>query len=102
MKTPESRSGRRIARFWNTNASISMPVPAIAQAISDPRMPVATPKRAGSENTPAPTMLPTTIAVRVGTLILPGVTTGGSATGAVTTEAPAGEVGAAGVLPTVV
>lgn len=46
-----------------------MPVPAITQAISEPRIPVATPKRAGSEKTPAPTMLPTTIAVSVGTLI---------------------------------
>ena len=52
MKTPESRSGLRIARFWKTKASISMPAPATAQAISEPRMPVATPKRAGSENTP--------------------------------------------------
>ena len=69
MKTPESSSGLRIARFWKTKASISMPVPAIAQAISEPRMPVATPKRAGSENTPAPTMPPTTIAVSVGRLI---------------------------------
>ena len=70
MNTPESSSGLRIARFWKTNASISMPVPAIAQAISDPRIPVATPNRAGSENTPAPTIPPTTIAVRVGRLIL--------------------------------
>ena len=70
MKTPESSSGLRIARFWKTKASISMPVPAIVQAISEPRMPVATPKRAGSENTPAPTMPPTTIAVSVGRLIL--------------------------------
>ena len=69
MKTPESSSGLRIARFWKTNASISMPVPAIAHAISEPRMPVATPNRAGSEKTPAPTMPPTTIAVSVGTLI---------------------------------
>ena len=59
----------RIARFWKTKASISMPVPATAHAISEPRMPVATPKRAGSENTPAPTIPPTTIAVSVGTLI---------------------------------
>src|SRR6478736_5871709 len=69
MKTPESRSGLRIARFWKTKASISMPEPAIAHAINEPRMPVATPKRAGSENTPAPTMPPTTIAVSVGRLI---------------------------------
>ena len=69
MKTPESSSGLRIARVWKTNASISMPVPAIAHAISEPRMPVATPNLAGSEKTPAPTMPPTTIAVSVGTLI---------------------------------
>ena len=71
MKTPESSSGLRMARFWNTNASISIPVPATAQAINEPRMPVATPKRAGSEKTPAPTIPPTTIAVSVGTLIVP-------------------------------
>src|SRR4051812_12251301 len=69
MKTPESSSGLRIARFWKTKASISMPAPAIAQAISEPRIPVATPKRAGSEKTPAPTIPPTTIAASVGTLI---------------------------------
>src|SRR3954451_6442758 len=69
MKTPESSSGLRIARFWNTNANISMPLPATAHAINEPNRPVATPNRAGSENTPAPTMLPTTIAVSVGTLI---------------------------------
>ena len=33
-----------------------MPVPAIAQAISAPRTPVATPNRRGSEKTPAPTI----------------------------------------------
>ncbi len=69
MNTPESSSGLRTARFWNTNASINIPVPAIAHAISDPRMPVATPNRAGNENTPAPTMPPTTIAVSVGNVI---------------------------------
>src|SRR3954468_20478961 len=67
MKTPESSSGLRMARFWNTNASINIPAPATAHAISEPRIPVATPNRAGSENTPAPTMLPTTMAVSVGT-----------------------------------
>src|SRR3954471_20104576 len=84
MKTPESSSGLRMARFWNTKASISIPVPATAQPISDPRMPVATPKRAGSEKTPAPTMPPTTIPVRVGTLIFSGVATAVSATGPAT------------------
>src|SRR3954452_2021667 len=84
MKTPESRSGLRMARFWNTKASISIPVPATAQAISDPRMPVATPKRAGSEKTPAPTMPPTTIPVSVGRLIFSGVTTDVSATASAT------------------
>ena len=48
---------------------MSMPAPAIAQAISEPRIPVATPNRAGSENTPAPTMPPMTMAVRVGSVI---------------------------------
>src|SRR5699024_2394300 len=71
MNTPESRSGLRMARAWNTNASISMPAPATAQAMSDPRIPVATPNRAGSENTPAPTIDPTTMAVSVGRDILP-------------------------------
>src|SRR6478752_7214505 len=66
MKTPESSSGLRMARFWKTNASINIPVPATAHAINEPRIPVATPNRAGSENTPAPTMPPTTIAVSVG------------------------------------
>ncbi len=78
MKTPESSSGLRIARVWKTNASISMPVPATAQAISEPRMPVATPNRAGSEKTPAPTMPPTTIAVSVGTLIFATALAGAS------------------------
>src|SRR4051795_3892694 len=79
MKTPESSSGLRIARFWNTNASISIPAPATAHPISDPRMPVATPNRAGRENTPAPTMPPTTSPVSVGRLIFPAVETGVSA-----------------------
>ena len=42
-----------------------MPVPAIAQAISAPNTPVWAPNRAGSENTPAPTIEPTTIIDRV-------------------------------------
>src|SRR3954454_22699442 len=80
MNTPESRSGLRIARFWKTKASINMPVPATAQAIDEPRMPVATPNRAGSEKTPAPTMEPTTIAVSVGRVSFP-VSEGGASTG---------------------
>jgi hypothetical protein len=55
----------RIASVWNTNASISMPVPAITQAISAPITPVSWAKRRGSEKTPAPTIDPTTIAVIV-------------------------------------
>jgi hypothetical protein len=55
----------RLARVWNTNASMSMPVPAISHAISAPKTPVSWAKRRGSENTPAPTMDPTTIAVIV-------------------------------------
>ena len=69
MKTPESSSGLRIARFWKTNASIEHAGAGDAHAMSEPRMPVATPNRAGSEKTPAPTMPPTTIAVSVGSVI---------------------------------
>lgn len=56
-----------MARRWNTKASISMPAPAIAQPIRAPATPVSCPNRRGSENTPAPTMDPTTIAVSVAT-----------------------------------
>jgi hypothetical protein len=70
---PESRSGLRMARVWKTNASISMPVPATTQAMMVPVTPVAVANRAGKENTPAPTIDPTTIAVRVGSVILAGV-----------------------------
>ena len=62
---PESRSGLRSARNWKTNASISMPPPAIVQAISAPNGPVAAPNRPGSEKMPAPTIDPTTMAVKV-------------------------------------
>jgi hypothetical protein len=55
----------RTARVWNTNASMSMPVPAISQAISAPATPVSWAKRRGRENTPAPTIDPTTIPVIV-------------------------------------
>jgi hypothetical protein len=44
---------------------MSMPPPAIAQAISAPNGPVAAPNRPGSEKVPAPTIEPTTMAVRV-------------------------------------
>jgi len=94
-----------MARFWKTNASISMPAPAIAHAMSEPRMPVATPKRAGSENTPAPTMLPTTMPVKVGRLILPGSVTwvppsGATGVGAIEGAATEGTVSAmVGSLP---
>jgi hypothetical protein len=50
-----------MARVWNTNASMSMPVPAISHATSAPVTPVSWAKRRGSENTPAPTIDPTTI-----------------------------------------
>src|SRR5215472_4576248 len=63
--TPASRAGLRTARVWNTNASISIPVPAITQAISAPNTPVARAKLRGSEKTPAPTIDPTTIAISV-------------------------------------
>ncbi|RPE38024.1 hypothetical protein EDD90_0891 [Streptomyces sp. Ag109_O5-1] len=42
-----------------------MPVPAITQAIDPPATPVSSAKRRGSENTPAPTIQPTAIAVGV-------------------------------------
>ncbi|CAM5730815.1 hypothetical protein SBADM41S_07479 [Streptomyces badius] len=42
-----------------------MPVPATAQAIRAPATPVSCANRLGSEKTPAPTIEPTTIAVRV-------------------------------------
>lgn len=48
-----------------------MPVPAIVHAISAPHTPVSVAKRRGKENTPAPTIPPTTIAVRVPTLTRP-------------------------------
>jgi hypothetical protein len=44
---------------------MSMPAPAISQAISAPVTPVSWAKRRGSENTPAPTIDPTTIPVIV-------------------------------------
>jgi hypothetical protein len=44
---------------------MSMPTPAITQAITAPSTPVACAKLRGSEKTPAPTIDPTTIAVRV-------------------------------------
>jgi hypothetical protein len=53
------------ASVWNTNASISIPVPAITQAISAPKTPVARAKLRGREKTPAPTIDPTTIAISV-------------------------------------
>src|SRR5215831_8760353 len=63
--TPASSPGLRTARVWNTNASISMPVPAITQAIRAPNPPVARAKLRGREKTPAPTIDPTTIAISV-------------------------------------
>src|SRR3954452_20586336 len=44
---------------------MSMPVPAISQAMIAPSTPVSCAKRRGSEKTPAPTIEPTTIAVMV-------------------------------------
>ena len=56
-------SGRRSASAWNTRASMYIPVPAIIQAMTAPKGPVALAKVRGSEKMPAPTMPPTTIAV---------------------------------------
>ncbi len=64
---PASRSGRRSESVWKTKASISMPTPAMAQAIMAPNGPVSRAKVCGSEKMPAPTIDPTTIAVRVQT-----------------------------------
>lgn len=63
--TPASRSDLLIASRWKTKASISMPVPATAQAIRAPATPVSWANRLGSENTPAPTIEPTTMVVSV-------------------------------------
>src|SRR6516225_10775852 len=63
--TPASNSGLRTASVWNTNLSISIPVPAITQAISAPKTPLARAKLRGSEKIPAPTIDPTTIAISV-------------------------------------
>ena len=68
---PESSSGLRWARLWNTKASISMPPPAIIQAMMAPKPPLARPKVAGREKIPAPTIDPTTSAVRAATLSFP-------------------------------
>jgi hypothetical protein len=57
--------GLRTASNWKTNASISIPVPAMAHAIRAPATPVSWANRRGSENTPAPTIEPTTIPVMV-------------------------------------
>ncbi|MNO01017.1 hypothetical protein D3C81_2210510 [compost metagenome] len=44
---------------------MSMPIPAMVQAIITPNGPVAFPNACGSENIPAPTMEPTTMPVNV-------------------------------------
>ena len=67
MYTPLSRSGRRTASDWKTKASISIPVPAITQAISAPSTPVAVPNSPGRVKTPPPTIEPTTMPARVRT-----------------------------------
>ena len=55
---PASRSGRRRDSVWKTKASISMPVPAMLQAMSAPRTPVEWPNVAGSAKMPAPIIEP--------------------------------------------
>ena len=57
---PESRSGRRIDRFWKTSASINMPVPAMSHAIIAPTPPVVRAKAAGNAKMPEPIIEPTT------------------------------------------
>lgn len=56
-----------------------MPVPATAQAIRAPATPVSCANRRGSEKTPAPTIEPTTIAVRVRSVSLAAGRGGASA-----------------------
>ncbi len=60
---PVSRSGRRRDSVWKTKASISIPVPAMPQAISAPSAPVARPNADGTAKIPEPTMEPTTSAI---------------------------------------
>ena len=57
---PASSSGLRRASVWKTKASISMPTPAMAQAIRAPRPPVARPNAEGTAKMPEPTIEPTT------------------------------------------
>ena len=59
---PASRSGLRRDSVWNTKASISMPVPAMTQAIIAPSAPVTRPNDAGNAKMPDPTMDPITSA----------------------------------------
>ena len=59
---PASRSGRRRDSVGLPKASIKMPKPAMAQAMSAPKAPVVRPKAAGKVKMPAPTIEPTTSA----------------------------------------
>ncbi|MNV03417.1 hypothetical protein D3C71_936810 [compost metagenome] len=63
---PASSCGRRLARFWNTNASISMPSPLIAQPSNAAPGPALRAMFCGREKMPAPTIDPTTSAVSAG------------------------------------
>src|SRR4029453_550807 len=60
---PASSSGLRRESVWNTNASISMPPPAMIQAIMAPRPPVARPNDEGRAKIPEPIIEPTTSAM---------------------------------------
>src|SRR5262245_55995755 len=60
---PESRSGRRRASVWKTKASISIPKPAMAQAIMAARPPLTRPNAPGRAKIPEPTIEPMTRAV---------------------------------------
>jgi hypothetical protein len=62
-----------------------MPVPAMTQAINAPATPVSAAKRRGREKTPAPTMPPTTIIVRVST---PTLAAGASSMGGFVVVSP--------------
>ncbi|CQR65905.1 Hypothetical Protein sle_64510 [Streptomyces leeuwenhoekii] len=55
---------------------MSIPDPAITQAMSAPATPVSWANRPGRENTPAPTTEPTTMATRLGSAGLAGADAG--------------------------
>src|SRR5699024_1352411 len=72
MNTPASSLGLRTAKDWKHSASINIPTPDTTHAITAPPTPVAIANRPGSVKTPAPTIEPTTSAVKTGRATLAG------------------------------